>query len=153
MLEEILQHVIKDFKALASQKNIQIIAEIFPIKMIGDKERLKQLFVILLDNALKYTGENGVITIKADVKNSRAVIEVADTGIGIPKSDLPYIFDRYYRGDKSRTRHLEGSGLGLSIANWIVRSHTGKIRVMSKEGEGTRVFVSFPLKNKPENFL
>ncbi|MDQ6595742.1 HAMP domain-containing histidine kinase [Bacillus salipaludis] len=153
MLEEILQHVIKDFKALASQKNIQIIAEVFPIKMIGDKERLKQLFVILLDNALKYTGENGVITIKADVKNSRAVIEVADTGIGIPKSDLPYIFDRYYRGDKSRTRHLEGSGLGLSIANWIVRSHTGKIRIMSKEGEGTRVFVSFPLRNKPESFL
>ncbi|WP_312470408.1 HAMP domain-containing sensor histidine kinase [Neobacillus sp.] len=147
-LDEILHQAVKDFKTLAILKNIQLTADIHPIKMIGDKERLKQLFVILLDNALKYTKENGTISIKGSVKNSRTIIEISDTGIGIPKEDLPYIFDRYYRGDKSRTRHLEGAGLGLSIARWIIQSHSGKIRIMSKEGEGTHVLVSLPLKNK-----
>ncbi|HEY2419868.1 MAG TPA: HAMP domain-containing sensor histidine kinase, partial [Neobacillus sp.] len=147
-LDEILNQVVKDFKALALAKNIELTAEISPIVLVGDKERLKQLFVILLDNALKYTNENGSISVKSSVKNSRAVIDILDTGIGIPKTDLPYIFDRYYRGDKSRTRHLEGSGLGLSIANWIIQSHSGKIRMMSKEGEGTHVSVSLPLKSK-----
>jgi two-component system, OmpR family, sensor histidine kinase CiaH len=147
-LDEILNQVIKDFKSLAMLKNINLNAEIQPIKMMGDKERLKQLFVILLDNALKYTKENGSISIKSSVKNSRAIIDIIDTGIGIPKTDLPYIFDRYYRGDKSRNRDLEGSGLGLSIARWIIQSHSGKIRVVSKEGEGTHVFVNLPLKYK-----
>jgi signal transduction histidine kinase len=146
-LDAILHQVEKDFHALALLKNIQLTADIHPIKMVGDKERLKQLFVILLDNALKYTKENGSISINSSIKNSRAIIDIFDTGIGIPKADLPYIFDRYYRGDKSRTRHLEGSGLGLSIARWIVESHSGKIRVTSKEGEGTHVLVSLPLKN------
>jgi two-component system sensor histidine kinase CiaH len=147
-LDNILHQVVKDFKTLAVIKNIQLTADISPIKMLGDKERLKQLFVILLDNALKYTKENGAISLKGSVKNSRAVIEISDTGIGIPKADLPYIFERYYRGDKSRTRHLEGSGLGLSIAKWIVQSHSGKIRIVSNEGEGTQVSVSFPVKHK-----
>jgi two-component system, OmpR family, sensor histidine kinase CiaH len=147
-LDEVLHQVVKDFKSLAFKKNIEVTAEISPIKLIGDKERLKQLFVILLDNALKYTKENGFISIKSTIKNSRAVIDVSDTGIGIPQSDLPYIYDRYYRGDKSRTRHLEGSGLGLSIARWIIESHSGKIRIMSKVGEGTHVLVSLPLKYK-----
>ena len=145
-LDVILNQVVKDFSALGLLKNIQITADIQPIILNGDRERLKQLFVILLDNALKYTQENGAIRIKASVKNWRAAIDISDTGTGIPKKDLPYIFDRYYRGDKSRTRHLEGSGLGLSIARWIIESHKGKIRVTSKEGEGTNVFVSLPLK-------
>jgi two-component system, OmpR family, sensor histidine kinase CiaH len=147
-LDDILCQVAMDFKSLASIKNIKLTTEISTIKMEGDKERLKQLFVILIDNAVKYTKENGSILIKSSIKNSRATIDISDTGIGISKEDLPYIFDRYYRGDKSRTRHLEGSGLGLSIAKWIVQSHEGKIRVMSKEGEGTRVFLSFPLRLK-----
>lgn len=147
-LDEILNQVVKDFKALANSRNIHLTAEIAPIVIIGDKERLKQLFVILLDNAIKYTMENGSISINSSVKNAHANIDISDTGIGIPKTDLPYIFDRYYRGDKSRNRHLEGSGLGLSIAKWIIQSHSGKIRVMSKVGEGTHVFVSLPLKFK-----
>lgn len=147
-LDDILRQVVKDFKTLAMIKQIQLTADIHPIKMTGDKERLKQLFVILLDNALKYTKENGSISIKSSVKNSRALIDITDTGIGIAKEDLPHIFDRYYRGDKSRTRHLEGSGLGLSIANWIVQSHLGKIRIMSNEGDGTQVSVSFPIKHR-----
>ena len=146
--DEVLNQVIKNFKSLAMQKNINLNAEIQPIKLMGDKERLKQLFVILLDNAIKYTKENGSISIRSSVKNSRVLIDIIDTGIGIPKTDLPYIFDRYYRGDKSRNRAIEGSGLGLSIARWIVQSHSGTIRVVSKEGEGTHVFVNLPLKYK-----
>ncbi|WP_042462106.1 sensor histidine kinase [Neobacillus dielmonensis] len=145
-LDDTLHQIVKNFKALASLKNIEVTADLSPISLKGDKERLKQLFVILLDNAVKYTKENGVISIKSSVKNSRAIIEIADTGIGIPKEDIPYIFDRYYRGDKARTRHLEGSGLGLSIAKWIVQSHSGKIRITSHEGEGTRVTVNLPVK-------
>lgn len=145
-LDEVLQQIVRDFKALALQKQIQVTADIQPIKIIGDKERVKQLFVILLDNALKYTKDQGKVSISGTVKNSRAVVEIMDTGIGISKYDLPYIFDRYYRGDKSRTRHIEGSGLGLSIAQWIVQSHSGKIQVKSKEGEGTQVMVQFPIK-------
>ena len=146
-LDNILDKVVKEFSALAAVKKIEITAEIQPIEMIGDRERLKQLFIILLDNALKYTKECGAISVKASNKNARVFIEISDTGIGISSEDLPYIFDRYYRGDKSRTRHLEGSGLGLSIAHWIVQSHSGKIRITSNEGEGTHVFISLPSKN------
>lgn len=150
-LDDILHQAVKNFKALASLKHIELTADLSPIPLTGDQERLKQLFVILLDNAVKYTKENGRISIKSSVKNSRAIIEIADTGIGIPKEDIPYIFDRYYRGDKARTRHLEGSGLGLSIAKWIVQTHSGKIRITSHEGEGTRVVISLPVNDKPQN--
>ncbi|WML57410.1 HAMP domain-containing sensor histidine kinase [Neobacillus sp. PS2-9] len=144
-LDEIIHQVTKGFNALAILKGVNLKADIAPIQMIGDKERLKQLFVILIDNAIKYTKGNGSVSIKGSIKNSRAVIEIVDTGIGISKEDLPHIFNRYYRGDKSRSRHLEGSGLGLSIAEWIVQSHSGKIRVKSNIGEGTHVFVTLPL--------
>jgi two-component system, OmpR family, sensor histidine kinase CiaH len=144
-LDEIIHQVTKGFNALAILKGVNLKADIAPIQMIGDKERLKQLFVILIDNAIKYTKENGSVSIKGSIKNSRAVIEIVDTGIGISKEDLPHIFNRYYRGDKSRSRHLEGSGLGLSIAEWIVQSHSGKIRVKSNIGEGTHVFVTLPI--------
>jgi two-component system, OmpR family, sensor histidine kinase CiaH len=145
-LDDIIHQVTKGFTALAILKGVHLKANIAPIQMTGDKERLKQLFVILIDNAIKYTKENGSVSIKGSIKNARAVIEIVDTGIGISKDDLPYIFNRYYRGDKSRNRHLEGSGLGLSIAEWIVQSHLGKIRVKSIIGEGTHVFVTLPLK-------
>lgn len=147
-LDQILQQIVKSFKELATLKNIKVMAEISSIPMMGDKERIKQLFIIIMDNALKYTKENGTITLKASVKNSHAMIEISDTGIGISSEDLPHIFDRFYRGDKSRNRRIEGTGLGLSIANWIVQSHRGKINVKSKVGVGTTVLVSFPLKIK-----
>jgi two-component system, OmpR family, sensor histidine kinase CiaH len=145
-LSEILSQVVKHFTSLAAMKNIKVSSDISPMTMMGDRERLKQLFIILLDNALKYTKEDGTIFVNAEVKNSRAIIEIADTGVGISREDLPFIFDRYFRGDKSRTRHLEGSGLGLSIAQWIVHTHNGKIKATSQVGEGTQFIISFPLK-------
>lgn len=146
-LEEIVHQVVKEFRTLAGLKSIKLSEELQPVKMVGDKERLRQLFVILLDNAFKYTKDNGAVSIKGSVNNARAIIEIKDTGSGISKEDLPFIFDRYYRGDKSRNRHLQGSGLGLSIAKWIVQSHSGRIWINSSEGEGTQVSVSLPLKH------
>jgi signal transduction histidine kinase len=147
-LDLLLNQVVKDFKGLADSKKIRLEADIAsPIEMQGDPERVKQCIVILLDNALKYT-KKGRIQVAAHIRNGRAIIEIIDTGVGIPEEDLPFIFDRYYRGDPSRTRQFEGTGLGLSIAKWIVQSHGGKIRVMSKVGKGTHVQVSFPLKMK-----
>ena len=148
-LDQILNQVVKDFKALAEGKDIELQAEIDgPIEMLGDAERLKQCVVIILDNALKYTKDKGLIRVVANIKNGKVLLDIIDTGVGIPEEDLPYIFDRYYRGDKSRTRQFEGTGLGLSIAKWIVQSHGGKIRVASRVGEGTHVQISFSLKMK-----
>ncbi|MDR6124843.1 two-component system sensor histidine kinase CiaH [Bacillus sp. SLBN-46] len=144
-LDELICQVAKGFNALALLKSVHLKVDLAPIQIIGDTERLKQLFVILIDNAIKYTKQNGSVFIKGSIKSSRAMIEIVDTGIGISKEDLPHIFNRYYRGDKSRSRHIEGSGLGLSIAEWIVQSHSGKIRVKSNIGEGTHVFVTLPL--------
>lgn len=147
-LDRILNQVVKDFKGLADTKEISLEADIAsPIEMQGDPERVKQCIVILLDNALKYT-KKGRIQVTAHIRNGRIIMEIIDTGVGIPEKDLPFIFDRYYRGDQSRTRQFEGTGLGLSIAKWIVQSHGGKIRVLSQVGKGTHVHVSFPIRMK-----
>jgi signal transduction histidine kinase len=108
----------------------------------GDNDDLIRLFVNLLENAVKYTQQGGV-SVSATALGGFAIIAVQDTGIGIPKSDLPYVFDRFYRVEKSRS---EGSaGLGLAIALDIVRSHGGFIDVRSEEGKGTTIEVQLAL--------
>ncbi|MEJ9212830.1 HAMP domain-containing sensor histidine kinase [Bacillus smithii] len=145
-LSSVLKKVIQDFEELAKLKNITIISSIqSPVEINGDEDRLYQLFMILLDNALKYNKEKGKITVECHLKGSNARIVIKDTGVGISKEDLPFIFDRFYRGDKARTRKYEGTGLGLSIAKWIIDSHGGKIRVTSKVGEGTQFILTFPI--------
>jgi signal transduction histidine kinase len=145
-LDKILSKVFYGFEELAKLKNIAMDASIAsPLEIIGDQERIRQLFVILLDNAVKYTKEAGKITVQASAKGSQVRVEIIDTGVGISKEELPFIFDRFYRGDKSRTRNFEGSGLGLAIAQWIIQSHDGKVRVKSQLGEGTEVSISFPI--------
>jgi two-component system sensor histidine kinase CiaH len=148
-LDDLLNRVIQQFQDMAMIKGIKIVSSIdSSIEMIGDKERLHQLAVILLDNALKYIKERGLITLVAEKLPSSVNLSITDTGIGIPQEDLPFIFDRFYRGDKARTRTLVGTGLGLSIAKWIVEEHGGKIRVESKLGEGTTFKIILPRKAK-----
>jgi len=101
------------------------------------------LMVILLDNAMKYTNEGGHIQINCMQTSSSIRIQVKDNGIGVKEVDIPKLFDRFYQGDKARSPS-EGAGLGLSIANWIVEKHYGKISVESKWGEGTCFEVIFP---------
>jgi two-component system, OmpR family, sensor histidine kinase CiaH len=148
-LDELAWKAVQSFQQLAELKEIDVQATIEqPLDMCGDGERLYQLLVILLDNALKYTKEKGTIKVTCRRDNHWVTMVVADTGIGIAKEDLPFIFDRFYRGDKMRSRKMEGTGLGLSIAKWIVDAHGGRIRVESEEGAGSSFTVMLPSRVK-----
>jgi signal transduction histidine kinase len=113
----------------------------------GNIDYLKQLFLILLDNAFKYTPKNGRVDVIAEPNGRNVEVTVADTGIGVAPKDLEHIFDRFYRADN--TRHLPGMGLGLAIAHHIVEQHEGAIRVESEPGRGSRFTVSLPLLRTP----
>jgi two-component system sensor histidine kinase BaeS len=106
---------------------------------------LKQILVNFLDNAIKYVPERGAIELIVRKEGGQALLAVSDNGIGISPAELPYIFDRFYRTDKARTRATGGAGLGLSIVKAIAIAHDGKVSVTSTEGMGTRVCVELPL--------
>lgn len=114
--------------------------------ILGDPDRLKQLFLNLVDNAIKYTQEGEIIlSLWKDEEANEVRVCVQDTGIGIPIEAQPFLFRRFYRTDKARTRQLGGTGLGLAIVQWIVKAHEATIEVESKEGEGSKFMVTFPL--------
>lgn len=113
--------------------------------IMGDKDRIEQIIINILSNAIKYTPENGKIEIGITSEQDKIIIKVADTGIGIPKEDLPRLFERFYRVDKARSRMLGGTGLGLSIAKQIVEAHNGSIKIQSEYGHGTQVFINLPV--------
>jgi signal transduction histidine kinase len=106
---------------------------------------LRRLFLILIDNAVKYTPAGGKVTVALSGADGFAVTEVRDTGIGISKADLPHIFERFYRADKARTREMGGAGLGLSIGRWIAEAHGGMIEVESTLGQGSVLRVHLPV--------
>ncbi|CEG21286.1 Signal transduction histidine-protein kinase ArlS [Planococcus massiliensis] len=112
--------------------------------MEADESRIHQLLVILLDNALKYTEEKDSIGVKTYMEDQKVVIEVSDTGVGISDESISHIFDRFYREDKARSRETGGMGLGLSIAQWIVESHSGIISAASNNQQGTTFKVKLP---------
>ncbi len=113
-------------------------------EMKADKSRIHQLIIILLDNALKYTEETDAINVRTTIEDGKVIIRVSDTGIGIGKEHQKYIFDRFYRADQARTREQGGVGLGLSIAQWIVASHRGTIKVDGNQGGGTMFTIKLP---------
>lgn len=115
------------------------------IALNGDEELIKRLILNLLDNAVKYTPAGGEISLALARQNGNAEIVVRDTGIGIPKTDQPRVFDRFFRVDKARARALGGAGLGLSIAQWIVEAHGGEISLSSTPGEGSTFRVVLPV--------
>jgi two-component system, OmpR family, sensor histidine kinase CiaH len=116
------------------------------ISIEADKERLHQLLVILLDNALKYTSEQDSIGVKTFIEDNKIVLEVTDTGIGIKEENMKHIFDRFYREDRARSRETGGTGLGLSIAQWIVTKHDGTISAYRNQHKGTTLTVKLPKK-------
>lgn len=149
MLPDLLRDIIEQIQPIAEMKDIHISTEIDPqIEVKGDRERLYQLFVILLDNAVKYTPAQGHITVMSHIYHGSVHVSIQDTGIGISPEDIPFIFERFYRGDKVRSRDDGGSGLGLAIAKWIIEKHGGKIRVVSVKGEGTQFHLQLPLEKK-----
>lgn len=116
-----------------------------PIQVMGDEDRLKQLLLILLDNALKYTSPEGQVAVELQRNGATATVMVHDTGVGIPPDALPHVFERFYRADPARARDPGGTGLGLAIAHWIVDQHGGQITLTSQPGRGTTATISLPI--------
>jgi len=112
-----------------------------------DADRMRQVLTNVLDNAIKYTPEGGRVRMDLKQEHGGILLSVADTGIGISQKDLPFVFDRFYRADLSRSHEQHSSGLGLSICKWIVEAHGGNIRIESEEGKGTTVRIVLPLGN------
>ena len=130
---------------LAAERGIELTVSTIPLFVRGDPDAIRQLIVILLDNALRYTGEDGRVHVQTAADGNNALITVHDTGIGIREESLPHVFERFYRADDARNRESGGSGLGLAIARELVSQHGGKIDVESAKGVGTTFIVRLPL--------
>jgi len=151
-IEEVINGVAKNMQLLAKNKNINIniksVNGIPPV--IGDYDRLRQLFIIFMDNALKFSPSGSCISISVYVRNF-VYITLSDEGDGISEKDMPYVWERFYKGDKSRTGHNTGSGLGLSIARHLIELHDGTVNIESTEGKGTTVIIGLPYKRRRSN--
>jgi signal transduction histidine kinase len=149
-LDDLLMDIVEQYTDIASFQEKSIISHA-PEQVVfhGDKERIHQLLVILVDNAMKFTEEGGEISLSCIKNASSIILTVEDNGIGIPQEELPLIFNRFYQVEQSRSAN-EGSGLGLSIAKWIVNTHQGNIKVTSEQNERTRFEITFP-RNQRKN--
>jgi len=144
-LSELLASVEKEFEIISENKNVTMSLAYSTGKkynISGDRDKIKQVIINLLSNAVKFTPEYGKISINLKEANDKVILKIEDTGIGIKEEDLPYIFERLYRGDKSR-HEIEGSGIGLTIVRNILTLHKADIEVKSKEGKGCIVTVKF----------
>jgi two-component system phosphate regulon sensor histidine kinase PhoR len=148
-LAEVIGGIIPLFETKAAAKNITIINDLSQstIAISGDKDRLMQIFVNLLDNAVKFNQDNGTITINATEDKDDVIINIIDTGAGIPKEEIQRLGERFYRVDKTRSRDLGGTGLGLSIVKHLMIAHGGRMEIKSDIGKGTIVSLFFPCKN------
>jgi heavy metal sensor kinase len=146
-LDTLLLEVFAQIRVLAAERIEVKIGDIDQVLVCGDRDRLKQVALNLLANAVKYTPEGGAVRADLSKDGDWAVLSVKDNGPGIAEEDLPHIFERFYRGDKARHRGSDGTGfgLGLSIAYWIVRNHGGEIQVDSALGKGTTFHLRLPL--------
>ena len=142
-IASLLKNVIELYELVAEEKHITIITEFTePCEAVVDATRMRQVFANLLDNALKYTSEGGNVRLSCAIESGRVIVRVRDTGMGIPAEEQPRIWERLYRGDKSRSQR--GLGLGLSLVKAIVEAHHGAVLVQSKLGEGSEFIVSIP---------
>jgi heavy metal sensor kinase len=130
---------------LAEDKRIRISKEAASVTIHGDRTRLKQVAVNLINNAIKFTPPGGAIRVAVQAQNGHAIFEVADNGIGIPRDALPHVFERFFRVAKARSREVGGAGLGLAIVQAICTAHGGSVAVESDEGKGSRFIVKLPL--------
>jgi two-component system, OmpR family, sensor histidine kinase BaeS len=132
-----------------ADKGIALTGDLRPTVVAGDPKRLEQIVVNLLSNALRYTDAGGRVSVVVRAEGGNGVLEVADTGIGISTDDLPHVFSRFWRGEKSRSRATGGAGIGLSIVQELVRAHGGRVEVRSVVGEGSVFRVSIPTSATP----
>jgi len=143
-ISELIGRIIKNFENDFANKGIDIRFTGEKEILYADKDKISQVMVNLLSNALKYTSEGGKVEVRVKGSNETAEITVRDTGKGIPPEDLPHIFERFYRADKSRNRLTGGAGIGLTIAKAIIDAHKGNIQVRSKVDEGTEFVILLP---------
>jgi len=145
-VNELIKSSLDALRSKAQEKRIEVAlradADVCRIK--ANRFLLEQMFINLIDNAVKYTPESGKVEVRVTKENSHILTEITDNGIGIPKEHLPRIFERFYRVDKTRSRNLGGTGLGLSIVKHIVIMHGGKVEVQSEEGKGSKFSITLP---------
>ena len=145
-MNDLLELILKRLRPIAAKKNIEMVLESFrPVTAEVDEGRLTLAFTNLVENAIKYNKENGWVHVSLDADHKFFYVKVMDSGMGIPEESLDYIFERFYRVDKSHSSEIDGTGLGLAIAKSAVLVHKGAIKVSSKLGEGTTFSVRIPL--------
>ena len=147
-VDELFNNVIRDWKEKLAAKNLKLIVDLPPeaLTLHADGTRLEEVLHNLLDNAMKFSRENGQIRLRVTRCGSNVILSVADDGIGIGKEHLPRIFERFYRADKARSRELGGTGLGLAIVKHIAQLHGGWVEADSEQGRGTTIRVVLPEK-------
>ena len=149
-VKDLISDLSSDLEALAQEKGVAFnLGPLDDLMVKGDRFKLRQLFLNILDNAIRYTPSGGNVSSTLVRKNGNALVSITDTGVGIPAEELPFIFDRFYRVDKARSRADGGLGLGLAIASSIVRLHGGQIEVESQVGKGSTFRVILPLLELP----
>lgn len=146
-LVKFLEDVGRDLTPAVADKGLELSVEVpdGPVRAFVDSDRMQQVLHNLLENAIRYTEPGGRIVLRLSRTPAEVKIEVSDTGIGISPANLPFIFERFFRGDRARRTYSGGSGLGLSIVKWIVEAHKGEVGAVSKVGEGTTFTVTLPL--------
>ncbi|MGH9418289.1 MAG: HAMP domain-containing sensor histidine kinase [Terriglobales bacterium] len=150
-LNELVRDLVEQMRVVAQMRGVELrVATAGPVPLRADSLRMRQMVLNLIDNAVKYTPAGGAIEVRvereAGAGSARARVQVRDTGVGIAAEDLPFIFDRFYRADKSRTRSgEEGCGLGLPIVRWVAETHGGSVEVASTPGQGSSFVVHLPL--------
>ena len=145
-IKDLMTELSSDMEALAQEKSVAFtLGPMEDLSVKGDRMQLRQLFLNILDNAIRYTPGGGAVSSSLVRKNGSALVSISDTGMGIPTEDLPYIFDRFYRVDKARSRAEGGLGLGLAIAHSVAKLHGGNIDVESEVGKGSTFYITLPL--------
>ncbi|EOR23467.1 multi-sensor signal transduction histidine kinase, partial [Niallia nealsonii AAU1] len=147
-----INRVARKFNAVAKEKEITLTVSV--TEDIGeydlDPDRVEQVLTNIMDNSMRHTPSDGTVFLRGRSDDYGVYIEIEDTGSGIPEEDLPYVFERFYKADKARTRGNAGTGLGLAIVKNIIDAHGGDISVYSKYGRGTTFFIFLP-RNREEN--
>lgn len=137
-LEPLVQDLLSELRLLAEDQQIRLTLDSQPVPLVlGDRERVKQLLINFLDNAMRYTSPGGTVVVRMGLKEDYVAIAVEDTGVGIGPEHLPRLFDRFYRTDASRVKNSGGTGLGLPIVEEIAEAHRGTVTVQSEIGKGS----------------
>ncbi|WP_127533172.1 sensor histidine kinase [Paenibacillus kobensis] len=151
-LDGIIKELANSIEPIMAYKQLRLQLHVEDAELLihGDEDRLVQMLMILLDNAMKFTQEHGQIDLGCVRQGKSVLVTVKDNGAGIPERELPFVFNRFYKGDSARQRGGHGAGLGLSIVRWIVDQHQGSVHISSEVGQGTTVAIRFPVLNAYE---